>query len=1339
MKKFALKTLLTFAVTVMLLLVFSIVSVFAVDGTDSIEVGASDGLSVSYSTNNGSYDYDAENEVITFNELSSSQPNCGSTSYTPKTATLSLTNVDASNVITFDYDTALNSGTCILSTAEGNYRESGSTIVLLPNEKITFSLTSPKSSSAVSLTIQNFNVLDTTAEYDITVIPNEGGTVTDGTTPVTSADEGGQVYTTNYLEGVSLTATPDTGYSFYGYVNANNVLLSNNAQLTINPVADMTIKPLFYKTGSAVFGVGDSRFVDLDEAGTFASNGSNKTIVLLQDGYLEGTHTVPEGTTLLIPNSTSVSPMKSGSFGVTGNPSLYRTLTLNSDSVLNVEGDMVLNTGWTNDGGGTQVCLAGAFTKVLMDTNAQINVKDGAKLYAWGYITDKAGATNTLVTAENGSEVREVFQEHDFRGYYQNNKVMSAGVFPMNQYYVQNIESKLQVNYGATVNCETSIKGQHATVALVGSGSNSALFKLNNANSTFTKWYDKTNDKLMVVVDGHRSSDSADKPDASVIDFELDAIYVNGVDSSNYVLPINNMNIQVDNGTLNINYSTQFLPDSSAVVGENAILNIPKSGVVYFIDSAVWYYDNYTFGGKIRPIKYISTGANPNKRNASTYKMKTASLEVQGLVNVQGTLAVTTAVNPSTTNTGSMTSHTRDVSAKTPVTSANVAPNVFATKDGATVRFDFITDVAPTYGCITGSSGGSSNTYCYKDEFASESVWLKNADSTYVKTNQGTAIYQYNATSGEWNTTKLYTVKWCDREGSELYFNTFTPGSTPEYPYDTPVMAKTAQYTYSPFEGWSTTPGGEVVIQPCEAFPDVTNEDVTYYAVHSRTENNYIVVFNNYDGTELQGASNPVSYTATSDNDAMIATYTGNTPERPSDYDGTDFYSTKISEGLREELQGKGKRTDYTFSYWSKSYNLDNDICTFTANYSSTDKYLEIWVNETADEILYSGYYTYYTSVDPTVYEVPVKENTEEHYYQIKGWKNLYNNSINTASGNDDWVYSDSYAAKNIFQATYNEYSKMHSLTLNGTIGVNFYYQLPSGYSADNTSVDFSWGGTYLGPQEYDYETPNTLNVNGEADGDYVKYTLPLAMKELNDTVSVTVKGDDGTVITTENYKPTDYAYKILSRDSLDGYTEEKFAQLKELVRTMLISAADAQNSFNYNTGDLATYKFGTEGFESLTTDLTPVNAEALRQLYPAEDAFSDIKFYGSALNLEDETGYTLYFTVNDPSGYSVSKADVTATTTNINGEEKALDLSDDQAVWTFYGNRRLRISMKGLAAAEITNDITLTYKGTEITVNPGEYIALALEQGSDTLKNTVTALYNYNQAAIAFFGGNNG
>ena len=64
---------------------------------------------------------------------------------------------------------------------------------------------------------------------------------------------------------------------------------------------------------------------------------------------------------------------------------------------------------------------------------------------------------------------------------------------------------------------------------------------------------------------------------------------------------------------------------------------------------------------------------------------------------------------------------------------------------------------------------------------------------------------------------------------------------------------------------------------------------------------------------------------------------------------------------------------------------------------------------------------------------------------------------------------------------------------------------------------------------------------------------------------------------------------------------------------------------------------------------------------------------------------------------------------------------------------------MDGLAAAEITNDIQLTYKGTTVTVNACDYLDLALTNGSAALQPVIQSLYNYNQAAIAFFGGNNG
>lgn len=62
-------------------------------------------------------------------------------------------------------------------------------------------------------------------------------------------------------------------------------------------------------------------------------------------------------------------------------------------------------------------------------------------------------------------------------------------------------------------------------------------------------------------------------------------------------------------------------------------------------------------------------------------------------------------------------------------------------------------------------------------------------------------------------------------------------------------------------------------------------------------------------------------------------------------------------------------------------------------------------------------------------------------------------------------------------------------------------------------------------------------------------------------------------------------------------------------------------------------------------------------------------------------------------------------------------------------------LDVNGILARDITENIVLTFNGKERTFNTKSYITKALEMNDPVLAETVTALYNYNQKAIEYFG----
>lgn len=359
-----------------------------------------------------------------------------------------------------------------------------------------------------------------------------------------------------------------------------------------------------------------------------------------------------------------------------------------------------------------------------------------------------------------------------------------------------------------------------------------------------------------------------------------------------------------------------------------------------------------------------------------------------------------------------------------------------------------------------------------------------------------------------------------------------------------------------------------------------------------------------------------------------------------------------------------------------------------------------------------------YTGTDPAVpdgYSECIGWNTDDSDFETV--EVAYGHAFPAVSENDDqeiYYFAAYKAVDSVF--------KMHSLSLDGSIGVNFYVDLPDGYTVEDATMDFVWGDKYIEDTYYEYDDTEsyTMDVSGVVDGDYVKFTLPIAAKELSDTITATLKcGNDEYQ---EEYSGTVYAYKVLSMSNseLNALLAQtpwvgKNAELRATVISMLNYCSAAQNQFDYHTDELANIGLTAKQKEIAavdTADLTDNDVTAL----------TDLEYYGTSLNLGSETSYDICL-IND------AMAELT-TSAAFTGDNGILNTS------VRSNNIAYVVRVENLPAARITDNIDLTINGTSITVNTGAYIKAVLENKSedDPLYKTVTALYAYNQSAKAYF-----
>ncbi|MEE1174393.1 MAG: hypothetical protein U0K53_02840 [Paludibacteraceae bacterium] len=260
-----------------------------------------------------------------------------------------------------------------------------------------------------------------------------------------------------------------------------------------------------------------------------------------------------------------------------------------------------------------------------------------------------------------------------------------------------------------------------------------------------------------------------------------------------------------------------------------------------------------------------------------------------------------------------------------------------------------------------------------------------------------------------------YEVIFQNEDGTVLQRSNVTYGETPKYNGATPTKAATAEFTYT-FAGWS---------------PAITMVEgaQTYTATYSSVKNQYEVIFQNEEGTELQRSN--VTYGET-------PVYNGATPTKAAT---TEF--------------------TYTFAGWTPSITAVTGVQTYTATYSSVkNQYEVIFQNEDGTE-LQKGNVTY---GETPKYNgaIPTKPATAEFTYTFAGWSP----SITAVKGSQTYTATFNAVKKQyevIFKnedgtvlqrsdVTYGETPKYNGATPTKAVTAEFTYTF-AGWSPNITAV----------------------------------------------------------------------------------------------------------------------------------------------------------------------------------------------------------------------------------------------------------------------------------------------
>ena len=302
---------------------------------------------------------------------------------------------------------------------------------------------------------------------------------------------------------------------------------------------------------------------------SYAYSYNKSKVTLVSDGILSaGTYTIPAGKTLLIPYDLEATVNTDFPGRVlapaAAPPSAFRTLTLESGADIVVNGDLCVNAKVNGNNTSYTGVTTGKYGYIKASEGSSITLNSGGNLYCWGFISGPGE-----IRALAGSQVFEPFQCSDIRGgsatVEMNNN--SSKVLPFQQYYVQNIEAPLTIEYGATEVAVGSIYvssvdvDETPAIDFIGNDP-SSLFCL-GAGTSFTKTYSPEEDRIYYDVNGDSSLNSVS------LDVGVE------VDTSKYVLPLmQNTAVRLHSGTMTLNQSVFMIPGFEMDIDQGAALDI---------------------------------------------------------------------------------------------------------------------------------------------------------------------------------------------------------------------------------------------------------------------------------------------------------------------------------------------------------------------------------------------------------------------------------------------------------------------------------------------------------------------------------------------------------------------------------------------------------------------------------------------------------------------------------------------------------------------------------------------------------------------------------------------
>ena len=461
--------------------------------------------------------------------------------------------------------------------------------------------------------------------------------------------------------------------------------------------------------GVGVCRIGDVSYSTLEDAIAYANNNPNTELVIfMTNNYTlpAGYYTLPAKATLVVPMSDTQQKINLTAPRLVSNdvqnadenkyinniPSEFRRLTFANGVNMDVIGKIEMTCTQYSSNEAYTSQPVGAYGHLVLEEGSHLTLQSGSEVRAWGFVTGKGE-----IDARRGSVVREMFQMGDWKGAMTSvaitgmvggtnleNTVKSVlgsdkgdfsdkKIFPVSQYFIQNIESPVKYHPGALLSTSAAVSegvygmslSMAATdIAVVGvSGVHTAIFlmdeKADAENTWVRKWYDVENDIQVYDINSgaHIGSMELDMGGVNLLGASIPV----RLNSAMFDLPItSNFKIHLLSGSMDFEQNTSLLPGSEVEVDKESTVTISMSdedktakanstpghvyhtGAVYVYDATEW--DKYAYNNAYTKIvRYTpSAGGQPTQRAEGT-KPASAAINVHGTFNTADGFVYTTA------------------------------------------------------------------------------------------------------------------------------------------------------------------------------------------------------------------------------------------------------------------------------------------------------------------------------------------------------------------------------------------------------------------------------------------------------------------------------------------------------------------------------------------------------------------------------------------------------------------------------------------------------------------------------------------------------------------------